>query len=116
MIKAPENLDGSSFTPRQVRILKISIGIMTALLILGIIALVYGMARQASRITAKPAPVTAGAAPYSRTLQLGEGEVKVVLADRGLIVTHWKSASGDVIVTLDPQTGREIGRIQIPSR
>ena len=89
---------------------------MTALLILGVIALVFGMARQASRITAKPAPVAAGAAPYKRSLQLGEGEVKAVLADHGLIITHWKGASGDIIVTLDPQTGQEIGRIEIPRR
>ena len=89
---------------------------MTGLLILGVIALVYGMARQASRITAKPAPVAAGAAPYARSLQLGEGEVKAVLADHGLVITHWKGVSGDIIVTLDPQTGQEIGRIEIPRR
>jgi flagellar basal body-associated protein FliL len=116
MRKASENLDDSSFTPRQVRILKISIAIMTALLILGIMALIYGMARQASRIGSKPAPVSAANAPYLRSLQLGEGEVKAVLADRGVIITHWKGASGDVIVTLDAQTGAEVGRIQIPRR
>jgi flagellar basal body-associated protein FliL len=113
MTKTSNNLEGSPFTPRQVRILKISIAIMTVLLIAGIMALIYGMARQASRLGAKPAAGIAGTAPYVQSLVLGQGELKAVYADHGLIVLHWKGESGDVIVTLDPQSGRELGRIQV---
>jgi hypothetical protein len=108
--------DGSPFTPRQVEILKISIAIMTALLILGILALVYGMTRQASRLEnpAKPAAPSAIKNPYFQSLALGQGELKEVLALNGLIILHWKGETGDFIITIGAEDGHELGRIQVP--
>ena len=116
MTKVSSAPEGSPFTPRQVRFLKISIAIMTALLILGIVALVYGMARQASRL-GTPAKVTSRSAvqsPYVRALELGQGEIKGVTATNGLIIIHWKANVNDTILTLDAQDGHELGRIQVP--
>ncbi|MBI4725151.1 MAG: hypothetical protein HY765_09280 [Rhodomicrobium sp.] len=118
MTKVSNPLDGSPFTPRHVRLLKISIAIMTALLILGILALVYGMARQASRIrtTAKPAMAITAQAPYARTLDLGQGQLEV-LSSGDLLILHWKAeGGGDIILTFDPKNGHELGRIQVPHR
>lgn len=104
---------GNPFTPRQVRILKITVVILTALLLLGIGALIFGIVRQVSRMKANPAQAHA---PYVLPLALGQGDVKSVFADRGLIIIHWKGDNSDIILTFDPQTGREIGRIQLPRK
>jgi hypothetical protein len=116
MTKVSDPVEGSSFTSRQVRFLKIGVAIMTALLILGIMALVYGMARQASRLgtTAKPAAIAAAQSPYSRSVDLGHGEIRSVSAADGLIVLYWRGDASDTIVTFDAKDGRELGRIQVP--
>jgi hypothetical protein len=109
---------GSPFTSRHVRLLKISIAIMTALLILGIIALVFGMARQAKRLGVAPesAASRAGQQPYLRTLDLGQGKLDSIAASGDLLMLHWRGEAGDVILTIDPRDGHELGRIQVPHR
>src|SRR5271166_3568450 len=98
MIEVSPMPEGSPFSPRQVRILKIVIVVMTGLLILGILALIYGMTRQASRLSTQARPTPAAAAqPYERTL-------------------HLKSAGHDTIVIIDARDGHEVGRIQVPVR
>lgn len=118
MTKVSASPEGSPFTPRQVRMLKISVAIMTALLILGIIALVYGMARQASRLgaPAQTALGPAGQSPYVQALDLGQGEIKEVVATNGLIILHWNATAIDTVLTLDARSGHEVGRIQVPHR
>ncbi len=116
MTKDSTPLEGSSFTRGQVRLLKISIAIMTALLILGILALVYGMARQASRLGTAGTPQQAFAGPYVQSLALGQGDLKEVTSANGLIILHWKGDTNDLILTLDAVTGHELGRIQVPHR
>jgi hypothetical protein len=116
MTKVSSTGDGSPIGPRQVRLLKISIVIMTMLLIAGIIALVYGMARQASRIAAAPKapPETAvTAAPYSKTIRIGPGEVKDLAVSAERIVMHWKGDMEDTLVIFDARNGNELGRIQV---
>jgi len=117
MTCAPNLLPGSSFTARQVRLLKISVAIMTALLLLGMIAVFYGMARQAARLGSSAAPRTEAAAvraPYLRTLDFGKGQLQGVATADGLIVLHWKGEGNDSIVAIDPKDGHELGRIQVP--
>jgi hypothetical protein len=116
MTKTAGPLEGSSLTPRQIRLLKITIAIMTALLVVGILALVYGMARQASKLgaTAKPAAVLAEQVPYVQSLALGQGELKGVTASDGLIIFDWKAPGNEIVVILEARNGREIGRIQVP--
>ena len=117
MTKVSTPPEGSLFSPRHVRLLKISIAIMTALLILGILALIYGMVRQASRVgqAAKPVTATAAQQPYERTLELGRGQLMGVTASNELLILHWKGAGSDTIITIDPRDGHEFGRIQVPA-
>ncbi len=97
--------------------LKIAVAILTTLLILGIFALVYGVARQASKLgTASPAPALSAGSLYGQTLALGQGELKSVSVSDGLIVLHWKGEASDTIVTISGKDGREVGRIQVPHR
>jgi hypothetical protein len=100
-----------------VRILKIAVAIITTLLILGIVALVYGVARQASKLGGSS---SASALPaqslYGQSLALGQGELKSVSVADGFIVLYWKGEASDAIVTLEAKSGRELGRIQVPHR
>ncbi|MGO8954569.1 MAG: hypothetical protein ACLPWS_05525 [Rhodomicrobium sp.] len=118
MTKVSSPLQGGIFTPRHVRILKISVAIMTALLLLGIVALIFGVVRQASKLgtAAKPAAVAAGRVPYVRSLDLSQGKLESIAASGDLLVMHWKGEGSDVVLTIDPRDGRELGRIQIPHR
>jgi hypothetical protein len=97
--------------------LKIAVAILTALLILGILALVYGVARTASKIgTASPAPALSAQSLYGQSLALGQGELKSVSTADGFIVLYWKGEASDAIITLETRNGRELGRIQVPHR
>ncbi len=117
MTNGSSSLPGNPWTPGRVRILKIAVAVMTGLLILGIFALVYGFAQQASKLgTSSPAPELPAASLYGQSLALGAGEVKSVSLSEGLIVVHWKGEAADAVVTIEAKSGREIGRIQIPRR
>ncbi len=107
---------GSTIPPRYVRVLKIAVAILSALLIAGIVALVYGVARQVSKLgtTARPAVTSAGQAPYTQLLDLGDGKLEGVSAGGDVLVLHWKSERGDTLLSIDPRNGREFGRIQLP--
>lgn len=97
--------------------LKIAVAVLTALLILGILALVYGVARTAAKIgTASPAPALSAQSLYGQSLALGQGEMKSVSVSDGLIVLHWRGEASDTIVTVEGKNGRELGRIQVPHR
>jgi len=97
--------------------LKIAVAIMTTLLILGIVALVYGVARQAAKLGASSsAPALPAQSLYGQSLALGQGELKSVSASDGLIVLHWRGEASDTLVTLEGRNGRELGRIQVPHR
>ncbi len=122
MTNVSSPLPTGPWTPGRVRMLKIAVAILTALLILGILALVYGVARQASKLgtTAKPlvaalpAQPSAPQPPYLQSLPLGQGELKSVSVTNGMIVLHWKGNASDTVLTVDAQSGRELGRIQVP--
>ena len=118
MTNVTSPLPGSTFTPRGVRILKIAVAILTALMLLGIVALVYGMAQQVSKLGAagKPAAATApaGRTPYARVLDLGQGKLETVAASGDLVILHWKGEGSDTVLSIDPRNGTELGRIQVP--
>ncbi len=109
-------LGGSTIPPRYVRVLKIAVAILTALLIAGIVALVYGVARQVSKLgtTARPSVTSAGQAPYTQLLDLGQGKLETVTASGDVLVLHWKSEGGDILLSIDPRDGHELWRIQLP--
>jgi hypothetical protein len=115
-------LPGTVFTPRGFRILKIAVAVMTVLMLAGIAALVYGVTLQLSKLGSgsKPeaavetVPVPASPAPYARALDLGPGKLEAITAGTGLIVLYWKGEASDIVISADPRTGIELGRIQIP--
>ena len=118
-------LPGTVFTPRGFRILKIAVAVMTVLMLAGIAALVYGVTLQLSKLGSGSKPeaaaeaatvpaVPAGPAPYARALDLGPGKLEAVTAGTGLIVLYWKGEASDIVISADPRTGNELGRIQIP--
>jgi hypothetical protein len=115
-------LPGTVFTPRGFRILKIAVAVMTVFMLAGIAALVYGVTLQLSKLgsgskpeaAAETATVAAGPAPYARVLDLGPGKLEAVTAGAGLIVLYWKGEASDIVISADPRTGNELGRIQIP--
>ena len=97
--------------------LKIAVAILTALLILGILALVYGVARTAAKLgTASPTPALSAQSLYGQSLALGQGELKGVSVSDGLIVLHWRGEVSDTVITLEGRSGRELGRVQVPHR
>lgn len=116
MTNVSNSAPGSPWTPQRVRILKIAVAIMTTLLILGIVALVYGVARQAAKLGASSSAPALPQSLYGQSLALGQGELKSVSATDGLIVLYWKGEASDTIVTLEGRNGRELGRIQVPHR
>ncbi len=115
-------LPGTVFTPRGFRILKIAVAVMTVFMLAGIAALVYGVTLQLSKLgsgskpeaVAETAAVPAGPAPYARVLDLGPGKLEAVTAGTGVIVLYWKGEASDIVISADPRTGNELGRIQIP--
>ena len=123
MTKVSTPLPGTVFTPRGFRILKIAVAVMTVLMLAGIAALVYGVTLQLSKLGSgsKPeavaetaAAVPAGPAAYARVLDLGPGKLEAVTAGAGLIIIYWKGEASDIVISADPRTGNELGRIQIP--
>ena len=117
MTNVTKPLPGNPWTPERVRLLKIAVAIMTTLLLLGIVALAFGVARQAAKIgKASPAPALSAQSLYGQSLNLGQGELKSVSSSDGLIVLYWKGEAGDTVVTIEGKSGRELGRIQVPHR
>jgi len=110
---SPSAPEISQFSPRYVRILKISIAVMSTLIVLGVAALIYGMARQASRIGVKSPASPSTNGPYRVSLPLGAGEVKSVVLNGELAIVTWKGQDGETLVTFDLKTGREIGRVAL---
>ena len=116
MIEETDRLPGSVFPPRYVRILKFAVASMTALLVAGIVALVLMWRGKYLRSVAKPAAAASAQAPYLRSVDLGRGKLESVAAGGGLIILHWNAEASDIVLVIDPQDGREIGRIQVPHR
>jgi hypothetical protein len=107
------------WTPERLRILKIAVTIMTVILILGIFALVYGVTQQMTKLgggaAAKPEALPEDTL-YGQTLAVAPGELRSVTATNGLIILDYKEDGFNLILTIDAQTGREVGRLQIPRR
>jgi hypothetical protein len=116
MPKVSSMLEGSPFSPRHIRMLKISIAVMTALIVLGVLALIYGMARTASRAGNQSKILQDLSKPYERTLDLGQSALASVSANNDYLILHLKSAGGDMVVVIDPKDGHEVGRIQVRGR
>ncbi len=116
MTNVTGRLPGSTIPPRYVRVLKIAVAIMTALLVAGIVALAYGVAKQVSKLgtAARPAVTSAAQTPYTQLLDLGQGTLETVTAGGDVLVLHWKGEGSDTLLSIDPRNGHELWRIQLP--
>jgi hypothetical protein len=104
---------GSTMTPKQVRFLKIAVAVMSALLVIGFIALIAGIYYQSTK---KPKPADTSAAALMQE-RLGapvpllnvplhpSSQVVNVLADQGRLIVHVREAAGDEIIIIDLTTG-----------
>ncbi len=114
------NLSGP-LTERHVRLLKISIAVMTVLLVAGLFALFYGMTRQGARISSArsdsaPQPFeTRTNSPYKTRLDLEAGQLISVTPDGDRIILHIRGKTGDSLAIVSIRDGREVGQIQVPS-
>jgi hypothetical protein len=83
---------------------------MTVLLVLGLIALFYGLARQANRVT-RDLPSEQPRAGTSYAVTLGEADaVQTLFVDRTTLVLKLQKRDTEEIRTYDLGTGKELGR------
>ena len=101
------------------RALKILIIVMTSLIFLGLIALVYGVARTAGQMTEKQekqdratAARTDAAGIVHATLPAGAVIVSTAIADRRALI-HLRIEGEDYLLTLDTKTGARKGFIRL---
>ncbi|MEJ2118224.1 MAG: hypothetical protein P8Y67_07160 [Alphaproteobacteria bacterium] len=105
-------------SPKQILALKIAIGVMTLLIVLGVILLIVGMLHKLS----EPPGAAARIEQHKQTetslplmgIPLKHGaQVKNVMADHGKLVVHLHGEKGDEIYVIDLATGWQQQRIVI---
>lgn len=115
-----EPLPGTVFNPRQVRILKIAVVIMSVALVLGFALLIIGMVYQAGQIgkgstpmqpasTAAPSAATGG---FELQLKPGQSISHMALGDNRIAV-HVTGPEGAEIRVIDLGTGAVAARISV---
>jgi hypothetical protein len=126
----PEPPPGHPFTPAQVRALRIAVIVMGVLIVLGVIALIFGMARQAQKMasrqsssTAVSAPALSGASTVPQSVVIGDAEVGAMTLAGNVLAIHTRplqpgaqqrsEAKRGEIILYDIQAGREVGRIKL---
>jgi hypothetical protein len=111
---------GQTFTPRQLRILKASVIIMSVLLVLGFGLLLIGIYLQASKIgkapASSPATVTAAASPEAGlpalSIPVEPGtSLHEAFADQGRLILHLKRQGESEFAVIDLASGRQTRRI-----
>lgn len=118
---------GHGFTPRQVRILKISVIVMGVLLVAGFALLLLGIYLQATKIgkapsrspTATSAGMSAhpGAAPVTVPVTIEPGtDVGGMVAENGNLILHLKRDGKSEFSVIDLETGRERWRFTLTPR
>ncbi len=90
--------------------LKISIAVMTALLVIGLIVLVVGMARTAGKLSRGDSVAMVG--EHRVTIPTGS-RVQSVSADGGRLYVTLEGADGTTILILDGSTGQQLGAFRL---
>jgi hypothetical protein len=105
-----------SFTPRQLRLLKLAIVVMSALLIIGFAA-VLGRIVYLVAVNPHPASVAAGTIPARSELPLPPGAVVRSLSLSGdRLAVHFDSPAGAGIAIVDLARGQAISHIELTER
>ena len=117
----PDNtpIEGTVFTPRQVRLLKIAVVTMGLMLLAGLGAVIVGMIYQASKVgktpvsAASPAALESGIADAG-ALTVPEGsKVSSMALDGNRLAVHLTTPEGGEIAIVDLTTGRVLSRIKL---
>ena len=117
----PDNtpIEGTVFTPRQVRLLKIAVVTMGLMLLAGLGAVIVGMIYQASKAgktpvsAASPAALESGIADAG-ALTVPEGsKVSSMALDGNRLAVHLTTPEGGEIAIVDLTTGRVLSRITL---
>lgn len=97
------------------RALKILIWVMTTLLVGGLVALFVGMAKTGRELSAPTAlPAVASGPVDLRKLALPKGsEIRQVAAGNGQLLLWLATKDGDLLLVLDPASGRELARYRL---
>lgn len=116
-----ERLPGTVFTPRQVRMLKIAVVVMSIALVGGFALLIIGMVHQAGQIGKEPgsaAAPPAASAPsvaadgFELRLKPGEAISHMALGDNRIAV-HVAGPEGEEIRIIDLGTGSVVTRMPV---
>jgi hypothetical protein len=117
-----EPLPGTVFNPRQVRMLKVAIAIMSIALVLGFALLIIGMVQTAGKIgkdstaaqPATPAPSSAGvtAGGFELKLEPGQSISGMALGDNRIAV-HVTGPEGAEIRIIDLGSGAVAAQIPV---
>ena len=112
-------IEGTVFTPRHVRLLKIAVVVMGIMILAGLAAVIAGMIFQASKLGKKtPKHVPAATAPVlsgalsALTIPEG-GEVASMALDGGRLAVHLRTPGGSEIAIVDIATGKVLTRVKI---
>ena len=106
-------LPGAVFSPRQVRILKISVIAMGVLLVGGFAFVLAAIVYQASRLEPEAAPAPEqGASPIELSLAQ-DGTVISMSLDGGRLALHLNSSAGPEIVVIDLGSGKVVARVRL---
>ena len=117
----PDNtpIEGTVFTPRQVRLLKIAVVTMGLMLLAGLGAVIVGMIYQASKVgktpvsAASPAALESGIADAG-ALTVPEGsKVSSMALDGNRLAVHLTTPEGGEIAIVDLTTGTVLSRIKL---
>ncbi|GFO81399.1 MAG: hypothetical protein A49_10260 [Methyloceanibacter sp.] len=116
----PDNtpIEGTVFTPRQVRLLKVAVVAMGLMILVGLGAVIVGMIYQASKVgkkpvSAAPAAVESGIAEAG-ALTVPEGsKVTTMALDGNRLAVHLTTPDGGEIAIVDLTTGAVLSRLEL---
>ncbi|ODA67624.1 hypothetical protein A7A08_01658 [Methyloligella halotolerans] len=117
-------IEGSPFTPRQVRMLKIAVTVMGVLLVAGFLLIIATIAFQATQMGVEDAPAQVAERPSKETpspmpreafdVAIPEGaDVAGMDVDGDRLALHLRTAKGSEVLIVDLKTGRIVSRIAL---
>lgn len=110
-----EALPGTVFTPRQVKLLKITVIALGILLLGGFFFVVAAIVYQASRLGQDHAAVRAQARGEGEFQMPPGAAVRSMTLDGNHLAMQLGGAAGDEVVVLDVRDGRVLSRIRLLS-
>ncbi|XSG83489.1 MAG: hypothetical protein ACPW61_06840 [Methyloligella sp. ZOD6] len=114
-------IEGSAFTPRQVRILKIAVIVMGVLLVGGFLLIIATIAYRATQLgvkkTDKPTEteqMSSAPRPEAFGVAVPDGaEIADMAVDGDRLALHLKTRSGNEIMVIDLTSGAVVSRIRL---